>query len=508
MKFYNIFKKEISIDQEDDLPEKEKNKRTICSSRPTSREKNIFENTLTKFNKSNLISLNKNRNKYKIIFENKNIVINDITKKYEVNNAKPLPEKKKVNIINKIKNDNITKYKNESTETELNKVNININNNNTKKPDKLNIEIKNGKKNNYKENSRNILKHKQSKKLLKSSFNQKIIDCMEKKKLAKNILTQNKNKNFNVGDSYEFNFTFNNYNSNFTYNNLTEKEILLKNNNKSPNKIVIENYSNEKIINKFKLLNPSIVKNNILGGIKNMLNRSKNDEKKITVSKNIGKTENLRKKNKKDKNYYATKIQKIFRGYAYRKKNQLNSENKNNNNIKCNFGIYIRKKILNNRNGVNQNININININNTDNKLFRRSFLKERSKLKFDSKKIENKSEIDSENKIEEIIIDKRRIYNALNPLTNKNIKEIKINNSYSLRNNRRTIYKFKILRYFNAWRDITKRKIIIQNLIRYIKNKRNSAILNNIDFNSQKSKRNRMFHSSKRSPIKKNNFI
>ena len=168
MKFYNIFKKEISIDQEDDLPEKEKNKRTICSSRPTSREKNIFENTLTKFNKSNLISLNKNRNKYKIIFENKNIVINDITKKYEVNNAKPLPEKKKVNIINKIKNDNITKYKNESTETELNKVNININNNNTKKPDKLNIEIKNDKKNNYKENSRNILKHKQSKKYIKA----------------------------------------------------------------------------------------------------------------------------------------------------------------------------------------------------------------------------------------------------------------------------------------------------------------------------------------------------
>ena len=83
---------------------------------------------------------------------------------------------------------------------------------------------------------KNILKRRENTNILKSSLNQKIIDCMEKKKIAKNILNQNKNAKYNLGDSYEFNFTFNNFNSNFTYNNLTEKDTILKNDNKNQKK--------------------------------------------------------------------------------------------------------------------------------------------------------------------------------------------------------------------------------------------------------------------------------
>ena len=317
---------------------------------------------------------------------------------------------------------------------------------------------------------------------------------MEKKKIAKNILNQNNNyKKYNLGDSYEFNFTFNNFNSNFTYNNLTEKDMILKNDTKTQNnKIVIENYPNENIINKFKSINPT-VRNKILGGLKNILTKDNNNQKKEMVSKIKAKFEYSRKKNIKDKNYYATKIQKIFRGYIYRKNNEFNSENKNN--AKFNQGVYIRKKIMNNRSSMNSNVNI------SDNKIYRRSYLKERNRVKnFETNKFEYKTNNENDNKIEEIIIDKKRIFNALNPSTkNNNIQEITINNS-SFRN-MKTLKKYKLTKYFNIWKDITKRRIIIQNLINYMKNKRKNLILNNIDYNYQRNR----FRAYRRSPIKKN---
>ena len=316
---------------------------------------------------------------------------------------------------------------------------------------------------------------------------------MEKKKIAKNILNQNNNKKYNLGDSYEFNFTFNNFNSNFTYNNLTEKDIILKDDNKSHKKIIIENYPNENIINKFKSINPT-VRNKILGGLKNILTKDNNTEKKAMVSKIKEKFEYSRKKNIKDKNYYATKIQKIFRGYIYRNKNEFNSENRNN--AKSNQGVYIRKKIMSNRSLMNSNLN------GSENKNYRRSYL-ERNRLKnIETKKLEYRTSVDNENRIEEIIIDKKRIYSALNPSSkNNNIKEITINNS-SFRN-MKSLIKYKLSKFFNIWKDITKRRIIMQNLINYMKNKRKNLILNNIDYN-QRSRIIKGFRY-RRSPVKKN---
>ena len=317
---------------------------------------------------------------------------------------------------------------------------------------------------------------------------------MEKKKIAKNILNQNKNTKYNIGDSYEFNFTFNNFNSNFTYNNLTEKDMILKNDCKNQKKIIIDNYPSENIINKFKSINPT-VRNKILDGMKNILSKDNNIEKKAMVSKIKEKFEYSRRKNTKDKNYYATKIQKIFRGFIFRKKNEFNSENKNN--AKCNQGVYIRKKVMNNRSSMNSYLNI------SENKNYRRTYLKERNRLKTsETKNFDNKTSVDNENKIEEIIIDKRRIYNALNPSSkNNNIQEITINNS-SFRN-MKTIIRYKLIKYFNIWKDITKRRIIILSLINYMKNQRRNIILNNIDYNYQRSKINKGFVAYRRSPIK-----
>ena len=61
---------------------------------------------------------------------------------------------------------------------------------------------------------------------------------------------------------------------------------------------------------------------------------------------------------------------------------------------------------------------------------------KNRLKLNY-SKNLENNKTLDNENKIQEIIIDKKKILNVLNPTSSKsnNIKEIHINNNYSLKN-------------------------------------------------------------------------
>ena len=294
LKFYNIFKKEISIDHDQESIEKGKNKKKLGSVKSPIKNKNDVNNSVKKFN--NLISLNKNRNRHKIIFEDKNIIINDITKNYENITNKNQLEKKKISIINKISNDinsiNYSKYKYQSINTETNILNIN---HTTKGAQKLNSNNKNNIRNTTNEN-RVSLRPRKNKPLLKSSFNEKKVQCIEKKKASKNFDNLNKKKKFSFGDSYEFNFTFNNYNNNFTYNNSNE---ILKEDKKN-------------IINKFKSIEPSSVRNNILGELKNIL--SKNNDKRISNPKFIEKNQKLNENNLKDKIIYAIKIQKVFRG--------------------------------------------------------------------------------------------------------------------------------------------------------------------------------------------------
>ena len=416
LKFYNIFKKEISIDHEEDLSNKERLKKNLEPIKPIKKSNNKSRSSSEK--KNNLISLNKNR--HNIIFKNKYIVINDITKNYDSSNNKSIKEKKKISIINKLANDfrtiNDSKNKYEGIITEAKHINKTL-----RDSHKLNSELKNDIK-----------------------------------------ITKSNRSNLKPGDSYEF-FTFNNYNSNFTYNNLTENENILKDNSKKAKKIIVESLSNQNVINKFKSINPSTVRNNIIGGVNKFLNKNK----KLTNPKN---------QRKKDKNFYAIKIQKIFRGYNYRKNNQLDFQNNNNNRISSNYGIYIRKKIINSKK------RLNTNLNNTEKNLTRNLFLKGRKRFNLNNSQKEEERTINTgtENEIQEIIIDKNKILNVLNPIIKANpIKEIKINNYYSFRNfncNR----KYKLIKYFCKWKNMFYKKLIIHRLIQYIKNKRNNSILIN----------------------------
>ena len=472
-----MFKKEISIDNEDEPISKEKHKKNLASVKTFIRGKNMLRTLSAK--KNNLISLNKNRKKHKIVYENKNIIINDITKNYDSNTInKKSNEKKKLSIINKLSNDyspiDNSKYKYEALKTETNLPKIN--NNYIKTITKLNLEKKIGIKNPI--INRTSLMNKRSKKKFKSSYNDKI-KCTEKKNFSKNKDFENKNSNkknkIGFGDSYEFNFTFNNFNNNYSYCNSNEN--ILKEEKKTKDKIVIDNFAKENIINKFQPINPSDIRNNILGGLRNIL--SKNKSINFTKqSKNIGANQKVRKKNKEDKNYYAIKIQKIFRGHNYRQNNPL--KNKNHNYL-SNFGIYIRKKILNSRGSLNSNLN------NTDNYLNHHSLLVEKNNRTNinNSKNIGNNNNLESESKIQEIIIDKKKVLRVLNPTSKKknNIKEIHINNNYSLRKNLLKI-KNKLKRYFIYWSNFAMKKKIIQKLIQNIKSKSKFKRYNNLNKN------------------------
>ena len=484
-----MFKKEISIDHGEESIEKGKHLKSLGSVKPPIKNKNNFNNSAKKYN--NLISLNKNRNRNKIIFVNKNIIINDITKNYDANTNKTQHKKKKISIIKTISNhinsinDSKNKYKSINTES-----NIHNNNNNriTRGTQKLNLENKNDIRKITNVNKAS-LRHRQSKPMLKSSFNEKEVQCIEKKKNVDNL---NKKKKFSFGDSYEFNFTFNNYNNNFTYNNANE---VLKEDKKKTNKIVIENLSKENIINKFKSIKPSSVRNNILGELKNIL--SKNIDKKISNPKFKEKNQKLNENNLKDKNNYAIKIQKLFRGYNFRKNNKLNDKNKRN---ASNSQIYIRKKALSGRRWLNSN-----NISNTENNLISKTYFKEGSQNIFKDTKNEN----ESENKIQEIIIDKNKILNVLNPSSQRNkIKEIQINNNYSFRNNIRN-KKYKLLKFFNYWKNITSKKLIVQRLIEYSGSKRNYTREINLNTNIQpQNGKNNEIRYYKRTIFKNNYFI
>ena len=189
-----MFKKEISIDYEDDPISTAKHKKNLGSVRPSARGTNMLRALSNK--NTNFINLNKSRKRHKIVFENKNIIINDITKNYNSNNInKKSNEKKKLNIIKKLSNDyspiNKSKYKYETLKTEINAPKNN--HNFIKAIPKLNLEKKIEIKNPI--INRTSLKNKKSKKKKKTLYNDKT-KFTENKKFSKNNKDfQNKNTN-------------------------------------------------------------------------------------------------------------------------------------------------------------------------------------------------------------------------------------------------------------------------------------------------------------------------
>lgn len=452
-----------------------------------------------------------------MIYENKNIIINDVTKNYgkDTNLSKTYHNKINTNVIYKMKNENNLnkpKFKFGRTNTESN--GFNIKNNNilsVRESFKLNFDKEKDKRDfrdlSKSKTNRSNINHSKKKDLLKnsSSFNDKIKGCLEKKKIAKNIIIQNRIKKIGFGDSYEFNFTFNNFNSNFTYNNYNDS--LLKDSGKKSNNLLIKEYSNENLINEYKSTNSSSVRNKIFGKIleKNkdisqdkIINNSKIEKRRVRKGLDL---------NKLDKNYCAIIIQKIFRGYYIRKNCKFNFINNYNNIINSNLGIYKKKRILSNKQGININNNDFINFNYNSNRNQKSNILK----------KFQNYSNInnENENKIQEIIIDRQKMLNVLNPtIKRNNIKEIKINNvnlkktnSYNRHTYNSNLYnKCKLLKCLIYWNDMTIKKMIIERLIEYNKKKNE---LNNlgVNYKYQKNRNNNEYRYQRKGFFKNNNI-
>ena len=349
-----------------------------------------------------------NNNNKNTISERKKIIINDINKNYtntpEI--RKIFQEKVKLNKLNN-KNSSIDETNNKylRLNTESNNTRFNLMNN-TISEFKLNI-------------TKNTLKKNQ--KIIKPYLNEKDLKPIEKKKVTTSIIkNKNKKNKFGFGDSYEFNFTFNNYNNNFTQDNINNTE--LKNINKKKNKIFIENLANKTIINDL-----TAMRNNILKDIKEIFIKDKNTKEKSQDNK-IGKIGVIRKNKKKNNDIYAIKIQKIFRGYIFRKKYKFLHKKNKNEKINSNFGIYVRKKILNKKYGLNLNINDNIVPN----------YQKEYNLTEINltqPKLTENNiyglnNNITQTNKIEEIIIDKNKLFKVLGPSKKKKEQNEPIINS------------------------------------------------------------------------------
>ena len=360
--------------------------------------------------KSKNITLSKklNNNNKNSFFERKKIIINDINKNYtntpEI--RKIFQEKIKLNKLDN-KNSSIDETNNKylRLNTESNNTRFNLMNN-TISEFKLNI-------------TKNTLKKNQ--KIIKPYLNEKDLKPIEKKKVTTSIIkNKNKKNKFGFGDSYEFNFTFNNYNNNFTQDNINNTE--LKNINKKKNNIFIENLANKTIINDL-----TSMRNNILKDIKDIFIKDKNTKEKSQDNK-IGKIGVIRKNKKKNNDIYAIKIQKIFRGYIFRKKYKFLHKKNKNEKINSNFGIYVRKKILNKKYGLNLNINDNIVPN----------YQKEYNLTEINltqPKLTENNiyglnNNITQTNKIEEIIIDKNKLFKVLGPSKKKKEQNEPIINS------------------------------------------------------------------------------
>ena len=338
-------------------------------------------------------NFNLEKAKNKIFFENKNKIINDNKKKNK--NCADLDEefndkigKIKINKLNISEiHSYISKYSNNKTNNEDNEESFINKMNNTERDFRL--------------NSSNYMSKKQ-KKIIKSSLKNKVIKTIDNthKKTKRKI--KNKNiKNCDTGNSYEFNFTFNNFHNNITQNNYNDNES--KSIKKNKNNLIFEKLANKTIFNGF-----SSVNNNIINHLNDFISKNKTLEKD-KIGNKIKKIGVIRKnKNKnKDKTKYIIKIQKIFRGYIFRKKykNEKNTLEKMHSNI----GIYIRKKILNKK--LKHNINLNITDNLTMN--YRNKWYETENNLNKTKIKENNICRV---NKIEEIIIDKNKLLSVLGP--------------------------------------------------------------------------------------------
>ena len=360
------------------------------------------------------------KNDKNVVFESKKIIINDITKKY---NFTPVISKVFKNKIKRIKleksnNKNISleemndKYSRLNTEVYNPRPNIM---NNTISDFKLNI-------------TKNTLK--KNPKINMAFFNEKDVKPIEKKKVTKNIIkNKNKKNSYGFGDSYEFNFTFNNFNNNYTQNNIHNTEM--KNSSKKKNRINLENLANKTIINDL-----ASMRNNILKDIKDIIikNKNKKESSKINLKQDNNKTGKIgviRKNKKKNKDIYAIKIQKIFRGYIFRRKNNKYIHRKNSKEkLNSNFGVYIRKKIKK-KLGMNLNINDNFFPNYRKEYNFTETNLTQPQLIENKEYDINNNTK--QENKIEEIIIDKNKLINVLGPSKKRNeLNQPVINSGYN----------------------------------------------------------------------------
>ena len=360
------------------------------------------------------------KNDKNVVFESKKIIINDITKKYNFTPviSKVFKDKIKRIKLEKSNNKNISleemndKYSRLNTEDYNPRPNIM---NNTISDFKLNI-------------TKNTLK--KNPKINMAFFNEKDVKPIEKKKVTKNIIkNKNKKNSYGFGDSYEFNFTFNNFNNNYTQNNIHNTEM--KNSSKKKNRINLENLANKTIINDL-----ASMRNNILKDIKDIIikNKNKKESSKINLKQDNNKTGKIgviRKNKKKNKDIYAIKIQKIFRGYIFRRKNNKYIHRKNSKEkLNSNFGVYIRKKIKK-KLGMNLNINDNFFPNYRKEYNFTETNLTQPQLIENKEYDINNNTK--QENKIEEIIIDKNKLINVLGPSKKRNeLNQPVINSGYN----------------------------------------------------------------------------
>lgn len=360
------------------------------------------------------------KNDKNVVFESKKIIINDITKKY---NFTP--------VISKVFKDKIKRIKLEKS----NNKNISLEEMNDKYS-RLNTEVYNPRpnimNNTISDFKLNITKNtlKKNPKINMAFFNEKDVKPIEKKKVTKNIIkNKNKKNSYGFGDSYEFNFTFNNFNNNYTQNNIHNTEM--KNSSKKKNRINLENLANKTIINDL-----ASMRNNILKDIKDIIikNKNKKESSKINLKQDNNKTGKIgviRKNKKKNKDIYAIKIQKIFRGYIFRRKNNKYIHRKNSKEkLNSNFGVYIRKKIKK-KLGMNLNINDNFFPNYRKEYNFTETNLTQPQLIENKEYDINNNTQ--QENKIEEIIIDKNKLINVLGPSKKRNeLNQPVINSGYN----------------------------------------------------------------------------
>ena len=400
--FYNIFKREISLERQssDKLTKKNRSKKKKI----ISKEKNKLNTNYKDKNKNNKSSRLHIEVDTKAIYSDKNIIINDITNNRNIHSAFK-DKMKRIKIAKLTNGDNSTdqkyfRFKNDKQETnDYYKMNNTISD--------------------FKLNKSNIVQ-KKNKSIYKSSINDKIIMPIEINKIKKTIINNKNPKNKKgFGDSYEFNFTFNNYNNNVTQNNYNNTE------QKNLNKI---NEKNELVSNKTVIKDFSSVKNKIFNDIKetiiNSKNKKSNKKEKLKIEK-IGVIRKNKEKNNTN-DIYAIIIQKIFRGYIYRKKHKIkrkkNSKEKNNSNS----GIYIKKKILNKKSVLNININDNLSY-------FKNDYHFTENNLTQARLTENNKNNETQANKIEEIIIDKSKLKNVLGPSTKtKDSRKVTINSGYN----------------------------------------------------------------------------